>query len=1056
MFENQSVTRQRWIMVSLILALIGIFALDTQAALGVAIWIPYIALVTLSLYSGRPFFPIQLAALVTLVIVLGYWKSTQQELTLAVVVINRSFGVITTWLVAFVVRRFIVSQKALADQQIATEKAHGLLQKQDWVNQGRAAITGAIRSELDLESLARTFLKATCEYVEAALGSFYLREHNELRRVATYAYTPGPEARSIFQMQEGLIGEAAASAKIIELKNPPASYVVIESSLGRVAPQHILAVPMLFNDQVIGVVEIAGLHAFDAEAFNLLHYVSEYASIRMNSAAKRVRLQELLTQTQKQTEELQAQQEELHASNEELSRQTQALMQAQSQLEMQQSALEENNAELEQQQKYLEDQKSQLEMFNRHLREAKLNADEKARELETTSRYKSEFLANMSHELRTPLNSILLLGQLLQRNTTGNLTNEQLDFIRIMHAAGDDLLNLINDVLDLSRVEAGKLDLQRCEIPVANLQQNIDRSFESLVSNKGVSWRCIMEPSCPRSIISDPQRVEQIIKNFVSNAIKFTDKGEVSVRLSGAGPAYPDYELAIEVKDTGIGIPTDKFELIFEAFRQVDGSIGRRYGGTGLGLSISRELANLLQGRILVTSEVGVGSCFTLLLPREVLVLDTQHADEGKPMPSIRTIPMEEGPPLAAREGFHDDRDQLLPQDQTILVIDDDPRFAQMLRELVQERGFKCLLSESGERGMVDALNYMPDGIVLDLGLPGISGMEVLERLKSNPRTRPIPVHVISGADYSRNALYLGAIGYLMKPVQLDDVQAALQRIESLSEKTVKNILIVEDDAFQLQAMTQLIQGSDGVRITGVRSGQAAMQELRQQTFDCMVLELNLMDMTGLELLEGMSREEGIGHPPVIVYTGQKLSHDEEQRIRRYAEAIVVKGDRSMERLLDETTLFLHRIEDNLSVRSQALLKEARVLERSFADARILVVDDDMRNLFALVHILEDRGATVLTARNGQESLDILSKVPSINLVLMDVMMPVMDGLEAMQKIRQNKALKQLPIIALTAKAMKGDQEKCLTAGANDYLAKPVDLERLVSLIRVWLAPQGF
>jgi CheY-like chemotaxis protein/signal transduction histidine kinase len=1058
-FRNKSVVRERWIMGSLILASLIIFGFDSRAALGIAVWLPYIALVALSLFSGRSFFPLALAGLATLGIILGFFKTTHEELIRSVVIINRSFGVVTLWLVAFVVYRFLIAQRDLARQQEETEKAHARLQKQDWVNQGRARISEAIRGDMTIENMTAAFLQTVAQYVDAALGSFYLLQPTqELERVASYCYAVGSETKTIFKLGEGLIGEAAASRRILELKNPPASYLVVESSLGRTSPTHLVVIPLVFNDHVVGVLELASLRELDADALHLLDYASEYACIRINAALKRIRLQELLLQTQKQAEELQAQQEELHATNEELSQQARALMQAQAQLEMQQTALEESNAELEQQHAHLEEQKKQLETANRNLREAKLTADQKARELETASRYKSEFLANMSHELRTPLNSILLLGQMLQRNKAGNLTSEQLDSARMIQAAGEDLLNLINDVLDLSRVEAGKLELVRDEVLVSSLQKNIERSFQSLAQSKGIGLHCLVTDSCPEVIVSDPQRVEQIVKNFVSNAIKFTEEGAVTVRLKAALRDHPGYALAIEVQDTGIGIPKDKFEVIFEAFRQVDGSIGRRYGGTGLGLSISRDLCGLLQGQILVQSEEGVGSTFTLLLPKELpeSVATVAAPQPIREAPRLREKPAAPLTPQPTREEFHDDRLDLKPSDQTILVIDDDPHFAQMLRELVHERGFKCLLSDSGERGIQDALEFLPDGIVLDLGLPGISGMEVLEKLKSDPHTRPIPVHVISGSDYSRNALYLGAIGYLMKPVSLSDVQIALQRIENLSEKAVKNILIVEDDSIQLHAITQLIQGSDSVHITGVTSGRKALEELRRQTFDCMVLDLKLLDMTGLELLETMSREEGLGHPPVIVYTGQRLSRDEEQRIRRYAEAIVVKGARSMERLLDETTLFLHRIEDNLPVKSQALLKEARLLERSFADARILLVDDDMRNLFALVHVLEDRGATVITARNGQEALDVLDKDLSINIVLMDVMMPVMDGLEAMQRIRQNILLKQLPIIALTAKAMKGDQEKCLAAGANDYLAKPVDMERLVSLIRVWLAPQGF
>lgn len=685
---------------------------------------------------------------------------------------------------------------------------------------------------------------------------------------------------------------------------------------------------------------------------------------------------------------------------------------------------------------------------------------QRADELQRASRYKSEFLANMSHELRTPLNSSLILAKLLADNPAGNLSEEQVQFARSIYSAGNDLLTLINDILDISKVEAGKLEVHPELTILARLVDGMKSLFLPQAMEKALSFSVELADDLPPTLFTDRQRLEQILKNLLANAFKFTEKGSVTLRVEPRDGGM----LAFAVRDTGIGIAPEQQAAIFEAFRQADGTTNRRYGGTGLGLSISRELANLLGGQIEVQSAPGAGSTFTLVLPQsysEPLAVEPTTA----PQPSRAPVTMAEAitPPPARRdepelpnrgavsyERLPDDRDKYPFKERCVLVIEDEPQFARILRDLAHELEYSCLLSQNADDGFDTAVQYKPDAILLDMRLPDHSGLTVLERLKENSATRHIPVHVVSVEDRKEAALQMGAVGYAMKPTTREELKDVFGRLEAKLAQKVKRILLVEDDALQRESMSRLIEDVD-IEITAVEFGAQALEQLRDTVFDCMIIDLKLPDMDGSELLERMAKEDICSFPPVIVYTGRNLTRDEEAALLKYSRSIIIKGARSPERLLDEVTLFLHKVESDMPPERQKMLKSARSREKAFEGRTILVVDDDVRNVFALTSALEQKGALVEIARNGLEAIDKLQHDETIDLVLMDIMMPEMDGFTAMQEIRKEARFAKLPIIAVTAKAMKDDQDRCLRAGANDYLAKPIDLDRLFSLIRVWL-----
>jgi CheY-like chemotaxis protein/signal transduction histidine kinase len=747
----------------------------------------------------------------------------------------------------------------------------------------------------------------------------------------------------------------------------------------------------------------------------------------------------LLIATQRKAEELQAQQEELRVSNEELQQQSKMLQDSQARLESQQVELEQTNVQLEEHMQLLAQQNDDIEAARREL-------VTKAAELERSNQFKSEFLANMSHELRTPLNSSLILAKLLADNPQGNLTEEQVKFARNIYSAGNDLLELINDILDLSKIEARQIDLKRENIGLQALLENMMQTFRPMATQKQVALEMEVAPNCPVALQTDSQRLRQILRNLLSNALKFTTRGHV--RLKVYMPPSVN-KIAFAVEDTGIGISKDEQQIIFEPFRQADGTTNRRFGGTGLGLSISRELAAMLGGRIELNSEPGVGSTFTLVVPQS---LPQQQTSEERPSAPVATMPptrtrrrsdpqpviAAEPPPVSSRDG------------RLLLIVEDDTAFAQTIATLASGLQFESLIATTADEGVELALKHQPTAIVLDIRLPDHTGLTVLDRLKHHPTTRHIPVQVVSGHDYTHMALEMGAASVLKKPVDRDRLLGALENLAHKANDAMRAVLIVEDNAVQRDSVERLLQ-SEQVKTVAVDSAEEALNKLRTATFDCMVLDLALPDASGYELLEKMATDEAYSFPPVIVYTGRSLSADEEQQLRRYSKSIIIKGTRSPERLLDEVTLFLHRVEASLPAEQQRMLRVARSRESVFEKRRILLVEDDVRNVFAITRVLEPHGAIMEIARNGREALAVLERNPDVELVLMDIMMPEMDGFDAMRAIRTQRQWANLPIIALTAKAMPDDRRKCLEAGANDYITKPIDVEKLLSLLRIWM-----
>jgi CheY-like chemotaxis protein/signal transduction histidine kinase/CHASE3 domain sensor protein len=911
-------------------------------------------------------------------------------------------------------------------------------QSQAWIRTGQMGLSENLQGDQSLEKLGHNLLGFLAGFVEAQVGAVYFAEAGRYRRFAGYAL-PGPEEVDSIRPGDGLVGQAARDKRALRVRDVPEGYLPISSGTGKGTPNELVVIPAGIDGVVHAVIELGFFGATDADQRELLSRVSESIAVAVRAAKDRQRLEELLQETQQQAEELQAGAEELRVSNEELEEQGRALRESQANLEVQQAELEQINSQLEEQAQLLEHQ-------NVELANAKAVLTARSDELQRANEYKSEFLANMSHELRTPLNSTLILAKLLADNKDGNLTAAQVKFAKTITSAGNDLLALINDVLDLSRIEAGKVELVLEQVVVAGAVESLVKTFQLTAEQNGLGFSWTLEPGVSEQIETDPQRLGQILKNLLSNAFKFTEKGEVGLRVFSPEDGW----IAFAVRDTGVGIAPHQHEVIFEAFRQADGSIHRKFGGTGLGLSISRDLAGLLGGTIGVQSEPGTGSVFTLTLPVTFAGGVTRIQEKTAPAPIPAPAPATSGSAIPATE---DDRDAIAPGGRVILLVEDDPAFAMILRDLVREMGFQCIAAASAHEGLTAAARYLPSAIILDVNLPDHSGLGVLDRLKRDPQTRHIPVHMVSISDYKRAAMELGAVGYALKPAKREELIEALLRLEAKFSQSVRHVLIVEDDARQRESIQQLL-GNGDVRITGVASAGQALAELKDTTFDCMVVDLNLPDFSGYDLLEKMSQQPDVSFPPVIIYTGRSLTREEEQRLRRYSKSIIIKDARSPERLLDEVTLFLHQVEAKLPPEHQQMLKTARHRESVLEGRQVLIVEDDVRNVFALSSVLEPKGINVSIARNGREAIDVLSRsLPGapIDLVLMDIMMPEMDGLTAMREIRKRSEWKNLPIIALTAKAMADDHEKSLAAGANDYIAKPLDVEKLLSLVRVWM-----
>jgi signal transduction histidine kinase/CheY-like chemotaxis protein/CHASE3 domain sensor protein len=944
---------------------------------------------------------------------------------------------------------------------LAQARQNEELSRQAWVRSGQARLAELLRGELSIQETGQRMLTYIAEYTGAVLGAVFVNDGSDtLLRAAQHAYPETGSTNRHIRYGEGLVGQSVRDQRLIHLKDIPADYVKVSSTLGDTKPRELIIAPLSADGVAQGAVELAFFETPPPSVLQFLSEVAELGGSAVRAVAYRERLQHLLSESQQLSEELQSQQEELRVSNEELEERSRVLQETQARLESQHAELEQTNEQLEEQTSMLEEQKRSLAERNADLRRSQTELAHKAAEVESASRYKSEFLANMSHELRTPLNSSLILAKLLKDNPQGNLSGEQVEFASTIHAAGNDLLALINDILDLAKVESGKLELQAEETSMEQFLDGIDKIFKPLAQEKGLQFVIKTDSNAPETIMTDRRRAEQVLKNLISNAIKFTSIGKVEVTLALGGRG-----VEFRVKDSGIGIAPAQQNVIFEAFRQADGTTSRKYGGTGLGLSISKNLAELLGGTITVKSESGKGSIFTLTLPLEwapandvssaPVSIAQSYQPSRKPVPKEEHRPPEHPIPVVNR-GAHlkDDRDQWTPgQSKALLVVEDEIEYAKIIYQIAKERGFTCAVAHDTNEGFKLAKSHRPSAILLDIRLPDGSGLSLLDRLKLDPDTRHIPVHGMSVADYSREALHMGAAGFALKASDLDEIRHTIQLLEEKSQTRSRKVLLVEDDETQRAAVEKLI-GAKGVEIFAVGRGEEALAALHSNIFDCMIIDLKLPDMTGFDLLQKMGKHTGSAIPPVIVYTGKDLSRAEEQALYRHSRTIIIKGARSPERLLDEVTLFLHQAEADMTPEHQQMLRASRNREKAFEGRTILLVDDDVRNIFALSSALELKGAKINIARNGREAVDQVDANSEIDLVLMDVMMPEMDGLEATRRIRASKANPSVPIIAVTAKAMQDDYARCLQAGANDYLAKPVDVDKLVSLIRVWLPKQ--
>lgn len=927
-----------------------------------------------------------------------------------------------------------------------------------WQANGRNQLAELLREDKSEERLCRDAIVFLAQYLGALAGAFYVRRADgRLTLSASVSLSAMKDLPVSFEPGQGLVGEVALSRQLLVVNGLPPDYLRLESGLGQTAPVSLLVLPVIWLNGVQGVIELAACSPFSEETRVFLAEAAESIAIALYSSRQRKNTLDLLDETQRQAAVLQRQQEELRAANEELEDQTQSLRRNEEELKCNQEELQAANEELEEKSESLLRKNQDIERSNRELEEAWRDIDAQARELAAANRYKSEFLANMSHELRTPLNSLLLLARNLSQNKNGNLEPTQVESATIIHNSGQDLLRLINDILDLSKIEAGRMDIASEEISLRGLGDWLKSNMGHLVSEQGLDFVVEIDDTLPKAIVSDRMRIEQILRNLVGNAVKFTHQGSVTVRFqrppSGLNLTRsaldPTQVIAIAVSDSGIGISPEQQLIIFDAFRQAEGGTARQYGGTGLGLSISNKLAHLLGGEIQLASQMGQGATFTVFLPlrRDVESPLGERVTDALTWPNPETQASAEVETLPV---VADDRDHLVQGDKRLLIIEDDVNFASILLAQGREKGFKGLVALTAGQGLRLAKQYTPGAIILDIRLPDIDGWQVLETLKKDPALRHIPVHMISGQEKTLEAFKKGAIGFLTKPVSEADLETAFVCLEDALSRQMKKLLVVEDDSYIQQAIAELI-GNGDVTVTGVMSGEEAIAQLCANKYDCMVLDIGLPDMTGFELLDRLSRDETIEIPPVIIYTGRELTREEGGGLAKYTDTVIIKGVKSEERLLDETALFLHRVVSKLPLEKRKMIASLYDQDTMFHDKRIMVVDDDMRNAFALSRILEQRGMKIILANDGRHAMELLAQESSVDLILMDIMMPLMDGYQTIAAIRDQGQFWNLPIIALTAKALPEDKEKCMAAGASDYLAKPVNEDRLLAMMRVWL-----
>ncbi len=966
------------------------------------------------------------------------------------------------------------------------EERQNAQSEQDWLKTGLTRFATLFQSQRNPVVVCQTILTELASLLDARHSVLYVPDRKTsgaaLKLQASYASDVAPEA---IRPGEGLVGQAFVDKERIVLQDIPDDYIQVNSALGEAKPKALVVQPAIFQGEVKAVLELAALQPFTPIQLLFLAQLAESIGIVLHTIEGSLRTEELLKQAQVLSENLQARQTELSLKNLELENQTERLRSSEIMLQEQQEELKQTNEEIEQANEELQqtneemeekvnllaEQKKEMEHANREIESARIELEEKAEQIALSSKYKSDFLASMSHELRTPLNSLLILSKLLADNSESNLTGKQVQYASTIYSSGNDLLELINEILDLSKIESGAVVMEPDDAPLSELRDFVEHSFRHVAETKNLEFSLDLDAQLPATIQTDLRRLEQILKNLLSNAFKFTERGSVKLRiLPVTGGWNPQSEtlnraqkvIAFAVSDTGIGIPENKQQLIFEAFQQAEAGTARRFGGTGLGLSISRELAALLGGSLQVSSTPGHGSTFTLYLPT---LFAADHAKaSGSPSPSAQKPPQPRRSAAARTEepvipveavsadsdGMDDDRGKLSPGDVVLLIIEDDRNFARIMMDFAREKRFKVLVARNAAQGIAWARQVIPSAITLDLHLPDNDGWVVLDQLKHDQRTRHIPIHVISVDEERERSLRLGAVSYFQKPVSKESVDAALNQTIEFINRPLKNLLIIEDDPVQRQSLVELI-GNGDVHTSAVGNAADAFAAMDETHFDCVVLDLGLPDQNGLELIREIHRKYGAHSPPIIVYTGKELTRQEETELRLISDSIVIKNVRSPERLLDETALFLHRVQTKLPEGKRRMIEQGQKNESILSGRHVLVVDDDVRNIFAVTSALEASQMRVSYAESGQDGIDLLQRQPDIEVVLMDVMMPEMDGFEAIRRIRRIERFKKLPIISVTAKAMKGDREKCLEAGASDYITKPVDMDQLRSLLRVWL-----
>ncbi|WP_263080618.1 response regulator [Endozoicomonas sp. Mp262] len=940
-------------------------------------------------------------------------------------------------------------------------------EQRSWLQEGLASLNDSLRGDLSIVDLCENIVAFYCRYLGFQTGAMYvLSEDQSLHLMGTYAWRTRKQHANKFVLGDGLVGQAALEKKTIEIIDIPADYMVIESGLGSTRPCSVLIVPLIYEDELKGVLEFALLRSVSKEQSSFLKQSIENVAIAINSGQYRNRVNQLLEQTTKQSEVLKEQQEELKTVNEELESRAAILEESEEELKAQSEELQRSNAELEEKSELLLERKEEIEKKNYDIRQSKKAIEEKAKELEQTSRYKSEFLANMSHELRTPLNSLLVLAQMLAENDEGNLTEDQEESAQVIYNSGNELLELINDILDLSKVEAGKMIINFEDVDVSELCNGINTLFKPLSEKKNLDFSVTLEQGTVQTILSDSQRLMQIIKNFLSNAFKFTESGGIYVKVFPAvrkGRYGEDSYVAFSVRDTGIGIPEDKQSAIFDAFRQADGSTSRKYGGTGLGLAISRELSSMLGGLIELDSVEGEGTTFTVLLPDnpvssltrekvyadsyQVAIVDGEEQISNSDMGETRLK-------LKETEANHTEDSlnipELDPEKPCLLLIEDDPNFVDILKRIAEKHSFQYIHADIGTSGLQLAQAVRPDAIILDLGLPDMDGQDVLTELKSRDSTKNIPVHIISGRDPA-SATMDEAIGYLFKPVSMGELNRAFVKLSNMLQGDLNRVLILDSDK---QARDHLgsILTNKGIDVALAATAREAESLIYDNPWQCLVMDCDLEDSSGIEFLKKTREHLGERMPFVIVHTAREMTEAEHNEFQMYTNTMVLKGDSASEdRVLDEVSLFLHSVEKVSSAGEKDNLVTP-VSEKTLEGHKVLLVDDDLRNTFTLSKALQGMGMDVVIADNGKVALEKLDDEGDVELVLMDIMMPVMDGFEATRALRNHKSYKDLPVIVLTAKSTAEDRSNCINAGANDYMTKPVDMDKLVAMLKVWLS----